>query len=138
MAKLPIPLPRTNADAGLLVLRVALAVILLFHGVFKFEHGIEWMRGPLGRLGLPLSAGYGAYVAELVAPVMLVAGAWTRIAAAIIAMDMLMAFVTVLGPSILTVRQGGGGWAIEIEAMILLTAVTLFLTGGGKYSAVRD
>ena len=138
MAKLRVPLPATNADAGLLVLRVALAVILLFHGVFKLEHGIDWMKEPLARLGLPLSAGYGAYVAELVAPVMLIAGAWTRIAAVFVAGDMVMALVVALGPQILTINKGGGGWGIEVEAMILLTAVTLFLAGGGKYGVTRD
>jgi putative oxidoreductase len=138
MSKLRLPLPALNADAGLLVLRVALAVILVFHGVFKVEHGIDWMKEPLSRLGLPLSAGYGAYLAELVAPVMLVAGAWTRLAALVVVGDMVMALVTVMGPQILVVNPSGGGWGVEVEAMILCTAIGLFLTGGGKYSAVRD
>jgi putative oxidoreductase len=137
MPKLRLPLPAPNADAGLLVLRVVLAVILLFHGVYKVEHGIDWMRGPLSRFGLPLAAGYGAYVAELVAPVMLIIGIWTRLAALFVVGDMVMALVTVMGPQILVMKRGGG-WGVEVEAMILCTAVVLFLTGGGRYSATRD
>lgn len=137
MAKPPIPLPATNVDAGLLVLRVALAVILLFHGAYKLSHGIDWMQEPLARFHLPLAAGYGAYVAELVAPVMLIAGAWTRIAAVIIMGDMLMAFVLVLAPQFAVIKQGGA-WGVEVEMMILLSALALFLAGGGKYGITRD
>jgi putative oxidoreductase len=138
MPKLRLPLPARNADAGLLLLRLILAVVLLFHGVFKFEHGIDWMRGPLSRVGLPLAAGYGAYVAELVAPVMLILGVWTRIAALFVVGDMVMALVTVMGPQILVAKQGGGAWGVEVEAMILVIALCLFLSGGGKYGAVAD
>jgi len=138
MPKLRVPLPATNVDAGLLVLRVILAVVLVFHGIGKLQHGIDWMKEPLGRLGLPLAAGYGAYVAELLAPVLLVAGAWTRLAALIIVGDMVMALVTVLGPQIMSVKQGGGGWGVELEAMILCTAVALFFAGGGRYAMNRE
>ena len=133
-----LPLPAVNVDAGLFVLRVMLAVILLFHGLFKIEHGIEWMRAPLARFHLPLAAGYGAYVAEIVAPVMLIVGAWTRLAALVVMCDMLMALVLVLGPRILVINPGGGGWGIEVEAMILLSALVLFLAGGGRYGAVKE
>ncbi len=137
MPRVRVPLPATNADAGLLVLRVALAVVLVFHGVGKLQHGIGWMKEPLGRVGLPLAAGYGAYLAELLAPVLLVAGAWTRLAALIIVGDMVMALLTVMGPQILAVKQAGGGWGVEIEAMILFTALALFFAGGGKYGVNR-
>lgn len=137
MAKLRSPLPPVNVDAGLLVLRVALATILLFHGVYKLEHGIEWMREPLARFHLPLAAGYGAYVAELIAPLFLVAGAWTRLAALVVAFDMVMAMVTVLGPAILTVKAGGA-WGVEVEAMIFFSALVLVVAGGGRFSAVRE
>src|SRR5437763_52064 len=30
-------------DVGLLLLRLVLAAVLLFHGVFKLTHGIDWM-----------------------------------------------------------------------------------------------
>jgi putative oxidoreductase len=130
--------PRTNVDAGLLVLRVILAVVLLFHGVAKAQHGIAWMAEPLGKFGLPLFVGYGAYVAELVAPVLLILGAWTRLAAVVIAFDMVMAVVLVLHGQLFAIKQGGGGWAVEVEALIFFAAVALALTGGGRYAMTRD
>lgn len=127
-----------RTDTGLLVLRLALAAVLLFHGVFKITHGVEWIKGPLANMGLPGALAYGVYVAEVAAPLFLIAGAWTRIAAAIIAFDMLMAVALVLRGRILIVNPQGGGWGIELEALILFVALALALMGGGRIAVVPD
>ena len=131
-------LPPTRPDVGLLVLRWALAAVVLFHGVFKLTHGVGWMREPLAAFGLPVFVAYGAYLAELVAPVLLIVGAWTRLAALVIAFDMAMAIVLVLRHQMFAVKPSGGGWGIELEALILFAAVTLVFTGAGRYAIVRD
>jgi putative oxidoreductase len=133
-----LPLPATSPDLGLLILRVAIAVVLLFHGVSKLNNGIAWMAGPLGAFGLPGFVGYGAYVAELVAPVLLIVGVWSRPAALVIAFDMMMAVALVLRSQVLAVKEAGGGWGIELEALICLGALALFMTGSGKYAARPD
>jgi putative oxidoreductase len=120
------------------VLRLAVAAVLLFHGVFKITHGVEWIKGPLASMGLPGALAYGVYVAEVGAPLFLIAGAWTRIAAAIIAFDMLMAVALVLRGRILMVNPQGGGWGIELEALILFVALALALMGGGRIAVVPD
>ena len=131
-------LPATRPDVGLLILRVALAVVVLFHGVFKVAHGVEWIKGPLAHAGLPGFLAYGAYFAEIVAPILLLFGAWTRVAALVVVFDMASAMGLVLRDQLFQVKASGGGWGVEIEAMILLTALALACTGGGRYSAVRD
>jgi putative oxidoreductase len=127
-----------RTDIGLLILRLALATILLFHGVFKVTHGVDWIKGPLGRFGLPGALAYGVYVAEVAAPLLLIAGAWTRIAAAIIAFDMLGAVVLVLHPRLLTINPQGGGWAIELEALLCFVSLALVVLGGGRWAVVPD
>ena len=122
-----------STDLGLLVLRLALGVILLFHGVAKLLHGVAWIEQPLAGLGLPGALAYGVYLAELVAPVLLVLGMWTRIAAAAVVVDMAMAIVLVLRPRLFAINPMGGGWAIELEALILAVAVALCFAGGGRY-----
>lgn len=131
-----LPAPRT--DIGLLLLRIAVAVVVLFHGFFKFKHGVAWIGGPLGKLGLPAWLAYGTYMAELVAPVLLIVGVLARWAALVIAFDMFMAIVLVLRPRLLTINQGGGGWGIELEALICLSALAIAIAGAGRFAALRD
>jgi putative oxidoreductase len=124
-------------DAGLLVLRVALGVIVLFHGISKVRNGVAWMAGPLSAVGLPSFVAYGSYVGEVIAPVMLIVGLWTRPAALVIAFNMLMAVILVLRQRVMTINPQGGGWAIELEALIFFTAIAVALAGGGRYAIWR-
>ena len=135
---MPPALASRRTDVGLLVLRLTLAAIVLFHGVFKITHGVEWIKGPLGNMGLPGALAYGVYVAEVAAPLFLIAGAWTRIAASIIAFDMVMAATLALRGRVLTINPQGGGWAIELEAMIFFTAIALAVMGGGRVGLMPD
>jgi putative oxidoreductase len=128
---LPSPAPRV--DAGLFVLRLGLATILLFHGIYKVTHGVAWIGGPLGAVGLPAFLAYGTYVAEIVAPVLLILGLWTRAAALVIAFDLFMAVFLARRGDIGKISPMGGGWAIELEALFFVMALTLALTGGGRY-----
>jgi putative oxidoreductase len=123
---------------GLLILRLAVAVVILFHGAYKVANGIDWMSGLLAKNGLPAFLRYGVYVAELVAPVLLIVGLWTRLAALVIAFDMVMAVLLALREQVFAVKPQGGGWGIELEALIGLAALVLFFTGGGKYSVSKD
>jgi putative oxidoreductase len=130
------PTPRLKPqrdDAGKLLLRCALAVIILCHGVFKVTHGVDWIKQPLGNLGLPGFLAYGTYLAEVAAPIFLLVGYRVRLAAVVIALDILMAIVLVMRAEIFALKPGGGGWGIELEALIVATAVGLSLVGGGRY-----
>lgn len=138
MSQLRIPLPATSPGVGLLILRLALAVVVLLHGAYKVANGIDWMSGLLAQNGLPAFLRYGVYVAEVVAPVLLIVGLWTRLAALVIAFDMVMAVLLALRDQVFAVKPQGGGWGIELEALIGLAALALFFTGGGKYSVSKD
>ena len=138
MSQLRIPLPATSPGVGLLILRLAVAVVVLFHGAYKVANGIDWMSGLLAQNGLPAFLRYGVYVAEVVAPVLLIVGLWTRLAALVIAFDMVMAVLLALREQVFVVKPQGGGWGIELEALIGLAALALFFTGGGKYSVSKE
>jgi len=133
-----LPNPAPHPDTGLLVLRLGLAGILLFHGIFKATHGVAWMSGPLSAHGLPFALAYGVYVAELVAPVLLVLGLWPRLAALIIAFDMVMAIYLARSGDVTKINPMSGGWAIEIEALLLVAALTIAIAGGGQYGLSRN
>ena len=76
---------RNSDDIGKLVLRLALGAILLFRGVYKVTHGVEWIKPRLVQVGLPGLVAYGTYLAEVVSPLLLIVGYRVRLAALIIA-----------------------------------------------------
>ncbi|MGQ0639652.1 MAG: DoxX family protein [Gemmatimonadaceae bacterium] len=127
--------PRASLDDwGKLLLRLTVAGLLLFHGVFKVKNGIDWMAGPLSAVGLPAVVGYGVYVAEIVAPVLLIVGKYTRLAGLVIAFDLCMAILLVLRERMFTVSPQGGGLAIELELLFLLGGLAIALLGSGRYA----
>ena len=132
------PLASRRTDIGLLVLPFAVAGIILFHGIYKITRGVEWIRGPLAQLGFPGMLAYGVYVAEVVAPLLLIAGFFSRIAGLIVAFDMLMAIVLVLRGRVMMINPQGGGWGIELEALLLLSAVAVALMGSGRWAVRPD
>ena len=124
-------------DAGLLLLRFGVGALLLFHGVYKITHGVSWIAGPLGGVGLPPWVSYGVYIGEVVAPILLILGLWTRVAGLVIAFNMFMAIFLARRGDIDKINPMGGAWAIEVELLFLIGALTLALTGGGRYGLGR-
>jgi putative oxidoreductase len=122
-------------DNGKLILRVTVAVLMLMHGIAKMQNGIGWMAGMLQSHHLPVFVGYGVYVAEVIAPILLILGLFTRLAALVIAFDMVMAIVLAQSDKVFT-RSQSGGWAIELEMFYLLASLAIFFLGSGRY-AVR-
>jgi len=123
-------------DLGKLVLRLAVGILLLLHGVAKMKNGIAWMAGPLGALGLPAFVGYGVFVGEVAAPLFAIAGKYTRVAGLVMAFNMLMAVVVARRTDVLALNRGGG-WAIEVEMLFLAGGVLMALFGAGRYSLSR-
>ena len=129
--------PAPRIDAGLLLLRFGVGTILLFHGIYKATHGVAWISGPLGKAGLPAWMQYGVYIGEIVAPVLLILGLWTRLAALVIAFNMFMAIFLARRGDIGKINPMGGAWAIEIEVLLMVAALALALTGGGRFGLGR-
>ncbi len=122
-----------STDLGKLVLRVVLGVLILFHGVAKLIHGPGYIVSVVTGAGLPSLLAYGVYVGEVVAPLLLLLGFWTRIGALIIALNMIVAILLVHLAQFATLADSGG-WALELQGMFLGTAVAIMLLGAGRYS----
>lgn len=114
-------------DMGKLLLRLAVGGLMLFHGLSKLAQGIGWLIGMVGFLG------YGVFLGEVVAPLLIIVGYRTRLAALVVAFDMVMAVLLVLRQSVFALKEMGGGWAIELEAFYFLGSIALFFMGAGKY-----
>lgn len=128
-----VQLSNTTDDRGKLILRVLLAVLILFHGVSKLMGGIGFITGMLEKMGLPGVLGYGVYIGEVVAPLLILIGVYTRAAALVVAINMIVALMLVHTSQIFT-RNDTGGWAIELQMLYFGTAIAIALLGAGRYS----
>lgn len=126
-------------DAGKLIMRLTLGVLMLFHGIAKLGDGgsLNWIAGQLADLGLPGFFAYGVYVGEIVAPLMIMAGVYCRIGAAILILNMLFA-VGLVHVAELFVRNEQGGYALELQAFYTFTALAIALTGSGRFAVRPD
>lgn len=122
-----------SEDLGKFLLRATLAILILFHGVAKLLNGVGFISGLVAKFGLPPAFAYLVYVGEVIAPLLVLFGLWTRLGALIIAGNMIAAVVLVhMGD--LTSLTKNGGWALELQAMFLVSALTVALIGAGRYS----
>jgi len=129
------PAARDSAgvDAALLILRVVLGVLVLLHGLSKLPPPPEFLITSLTQAGLPGFIAYGVYLGEIVGPILIIIGIWTRVGAVLIAANMVVAVLMAHAGDLFHLNKQGG-YALELQAMFLFTAVALALTGAGRYS----
>ncbi|HET9762064.1 MAG TPA: DoxX family protein [Casimicrobiaceae bacterium] len=122
-----------STNLGRLVLRLMLGGLLLFHGVAKLQHGVDGIVERVAGTGLPASLGYLVYVGEVLAPVLLILGLWTRLAALLVAANMVVA-VLLAHAAQLSELGRSGGYALELQMFYFFTAVAIVFLGGGRYA----
>ncbi|HJW23800.1 MAG TPA: DoxX family protein [Rhodocyclaceae bacterium] len=120
-------------DLGRLILRLVLALLILFHGVSKVIGGIGPIAAMLAKIGMPPAMGYLVYVGEIIAPLMILLGVWTRVAATVLGINMVVAVLLVHTSQFFSLSPTGG-WALELQAMYFVTAIVIALLGAGRYS----
>jgi putative oxidoreductase len=121
-----------NTDLGLLFVRIAVGALMLLHGIAKIGQ-TTFIEGMLADKGLPAIMAYGVYLTEIVAPLLILVGFRTRLAAIAYVFGILFIIFLVHANAIFSLNENGG-WAIELLGLYLFGAVALFFTGGGKYA----
>ncbi|SOE95692.1 putative oxidoreductase [Burkholderia sp. D7] len=123
----PVPVLSRTADAALLFLRLAASVLLLIvHGLPKAMHyssQLAVIEDPL-HLGKTLTLSFAIF-AEVLCPVLMIAGIATRLAALPIIVITLMA-LTLVHPE-WTLDQAQFAW------MLLILFGTIVIGGAGRY-----
>ena len=122
-----------NESVGKLILRLALGGMILLHGIGKLVGGIGGISGMVSAAGLPAILAYGVYVGEVVAPILLILGWYSRVAAVVIAINMVFAVALAHANQIFTLSQTHG-WALELQGMFFFTALALALLGPGRFA----
>lgn len=123
-------------DVGKLVLRLTLGVLILLHGIAKISGGTAGLEKMLASAGLPGFLAFGVYVGEVLAPVLVILGFYARVGAALIVVNMLFA-VLLAHRADLFVLTRTGGWALELQAFFLFTALALVFMGPGRFGINR-
>lgn len=123
-----------NESTGKLILRITLGVLILLHGIHKLISGVDWLDGMLEGAGLPVFLKYGVYIGEVVAPLLVIAGYYSRIGAWIIAVNMFFALGLAHGAELFLIDPQSGALAVEKQYLFLFAAIALALIGPGRYA----
>lgn len=110
--------------AAMVLLRVTLAILVLFHGWAKITNGIGGIEAMVVKAGLPAFVAYGVFIGEVIAPLFLLVGLFVVPAALVIAINMVVALVLVHSSHFLQISKSGG-WALELQAFFLITAIVV-------------
>ncbi len=121
-----------SSDIAKLILRLSLGVLILFHGVYKLMHGLSGVKAMVISAGLPEFLTYGVYVGELIAPIFIILGLYARIAAGVLAINMLMAIFLAYGFSFSLAKYGG--LAMESPLLFFIMSVLVSMLGSGRYA----
>jgi len=123
-----------HTDLALLILRVVLGIIMVYHGWPKLTNLAGTIDGMAG-MGVPAPAvaAIFATVAEFVGGLLMLLGAFTDIAGLMFAIDMLGAITFVHAKNGFSVAEGGLEWPLLLAA----TALAIALTGPGRYAVGR-
>ena len=122
-----------SEDLGKFLLRVTLAILILFHGVSKIQHGIDPIVGMIVKAGLPSAVAYLVYIGEVLAPTLVLIGLWTRLGGLVIAINMTVAVLLVHTLQVFTLAKTGG-WTLELQCMYFIGGLTVALLGAGRFS----
>ncbi len=122
-----------NIDTGLLIFRLSLGILMLFHGLHKLFNGLDGIKGMLANLGVPEFLAYGVHFGETIAPILMIIGYRTRLASLAFTIVMLVAFGMVHASEFFVLGKSGA-WAHELIGLYIFGGLGLYFTGAGKYA----
>ncbi len=130
---------RLTDDHAKLILRLAVGFLVLLHGLYKLQNpqAVEFVGAAFSDVGLPAAFAYLFFVGEVIAPIMLIVGYQTRVAALLVAITIVVAILLVHTSQLFTLAEMGGGYALEIQTMFLAGALAIFGLGAGKHRLVK-
>ena len=120
-------------DIGKLILRVSVGVLILFHGMNKIIYGVGGVKHLLSEAELPQFLAYGVYVGEVIVPIFLILGLYSRVAALVLAFNMFVAILLAHGGSIFQLSKYGG-LVMELPLFYFIASIVIYILGSGRYA----
>lgn len=120
-----------NQSVALLIFRLTVGILVLFHGYANTASGYAFIKTVLQDHGLPQFTAYGVFFGEIVAPVLIMLGLRARLAGLVLAFNMFIAIVTFHAGDIFALNPFGA-WAIELPFFYMLSGIMVFFSGAGN------
>jgi len=117
---------------GFRLLSAVVAGLFLLHGLAKVQHGLGWVEDALPTFGLPGFLAYGAYLGEVVAPLLVISGFFVAPAALVMAANMVMAIALAHGAQLFSLNPQTGGYALELQALYLAGSLAIAFMAPGR------
>lgn len=126
-------------DMGKLILRLGVGGMMLFHGIAKIVNlqSLEFIKSRLESVDLHPLLAYGVYLGEIVAPLLIILGIYSRFGGFLIFVNMLFAILLVHANELLQLTKHGG-WQLELQAFYLIGGILILLMGSGRYAFKPD
>lgn len=125
---------KLNPDIGKLILRLTGGGLMIFHGIHKLLNGHDFIKQVLGEAGLPETIWIGTPIGEVLAPICLILGIFTRTSAALISFTMFMSIYLVHGWSGLQLNPDYGSVNAELNLLYLFIGLSIYFLGSGKFA----
>ena len=136
---------QTRNDWILTLIRVVAGGVMFPHGLQKL---LGWFGGAgftgtihgLGRMGFPAPLAFLVIMAECFGALGMILGCLSRIAAFGVAVDMIVAALTVYGRTGMVFMNWGGtqkGEGIEFHLLMIGMSLAVMIAGGGAFSVDR-
>ncbi|HEX2053394.1 MAG TPA: DoxX family protein [Actinomycetota bacterium] len=124
------------APYGPTVLRIAMGIVFIAHGMQKIDNGMAGVAGFFGSLNIPMPEVMAWVITalEVGGGVLLLLGLGTRIVALLFAIQMVFTIALVRAELGLVAQQGTGA---EIDLMLLAAGLALAFTGPGAAAVDR-
>lgn len=125
--------PANLDELGKLLLRLTIGMLFLMHGIAKLLHGVGPIESMMVARGLPAFFGWAVYIGELIAPLLLIFGLYTRLGGLLIMINMIVA-IALAHTGHLSQLSSTGGWRLELQGLYLFGGLAVALLGAGRYS----
>lgn len=122
-----------NENLAKLLLRLFLGFLFIFHGYAKLIHGTSSIEAILLANNLPQFFVYGVYIGEIVAPIFIIIGYYTRFFSFVIVINLIFAIYLVHSGDLFSLSKSGG-LSLELQFFYMFNAFILMIMGPGKYS----
>lgn len=121
-----------KTNTALFVIRIIVGIIFLFHGLDKFNAGMDAIAGFFESVNIPapMLMAWIVTLVETFGGLALILGLWTELAAGLLMVVMIVAIIAVKG----TMGLVGG---YELDLALIAGLIPSLVFGSGRYSFAR-